>query len=458
VKTGTCELSQLASVGLGYKSLQNNFFYVTEKVVKEFDIERVYLRPIVRMVDLNGQAFLQNGKVSRQLFYCSQSETDLRGTGALRYLRAMADRPAVAKKQSRTTAGKTIREVLDAQGGKKWYAPKAQTHRYHIWVRKAFDAVFSPFLFEREAVLDQRCNFLQPRTGVEWKCLGALLTSSIFAVAAESFGGASLGAGALEIPTKKLRQVPVPDIREMSKAEKLRLVSLAEAAWGQDVPVDWRIKDKPGHFIEKLDQFLLEWMATPLTTVRLYADIVNVCRSRLRLGADKETKTKKSVREDVDGYGRQIADSVRPFLEGKQFPEAFFVASDPYVTFDLSDETSLIVSAVPMMAETAVSIRNRKNDLALLDKVYPRPVAQVILRSLLMGRRKFNVPNDPQSATRVLKAYFEWFPTVLAKIEKGSRSAAFGTKYEEQVLNITMKILGLHPDLFKPDLFGEFHI
>src|SRR5437870_640531 len=122
----------------------------------------------------------------------------------------MANRPATAKKQS--GKAQTISQALAAQGGKYWYAPKAQTHKSHIWIRKAFDAVYAPFLFEEEAVLDQRCNFVKPRTGIDWECLAGVLSSSLFALALESQGAASLGAGALELPTKKLRSIPVFDV------------------------------------------------------------------------------------------------------------------------------------------------------------------------------------------------------------------------------------------------------
>jgi|HubBroStandDraft_6_1064221.scaffolds.fasta_scaffold58471_4 hypothetical protein len=75
-----------------------------------------------------------------------------------------------------------------------------------------------------------------------------------------------------------------------------------------------------------------------------------------------------------------------------------------------------------------------------------------------MGRRKFTVPHNIGVAAGVLEGYFEWFPSILMKIEGAARSAALGTKYEDQVLRIAMVALELHGELSKPDLYGEFNL
>ena len=69
-----------------------------------------------------------------------EDERDLRGTGAYRYIQTMAGRAAARKKQA--GAQQTIREALEAQGGVRWYAPKATPHRHRIWLRKAFNRDF----------------------------------------------------------------------------------------------------------------------------------------------------------------------------------------------------------------------------------------------------------------------------------------------------------------------------
>jgi hypothetical protein len=177
---------------LGFKSLQNQFFYVDAATIATHKIEAAFLRPIVRMQDLDNAEYLQKPMQSVSVFYCKERLQDLSGTGALRYINAMAKRPATEKKQKHSGKAPTIKQVLEAQGGGFWYAPKATLHQQNIWVRKAIDAKFSPFLFMKPTALDQRCNYVAPKAGIEWKALAALATSSLFALSLESHGAAAM--------------------------------------------------------------------------------------------------------------------------------------------------------------------------------------------------------------------------------------------------------------------------
>src|SRR5437660_412557 len=107
-------LEELAQVSLGYKSLQNDFFYVDRAVIQGFGIESRYLCRITVLRELDASLYLQNPPERTWIFLCREKESDLRGTGALRYIHAMSEKPAAEKKQS--GGAKTIREVLEEQG------------------------------------------------------------------------------------------------------------------------------------------------------------------------------------------------------------------------------------------------------------------------------------------------------------------------------------------------------
>ena len=46
-------LSKLAHAALGYKSLQNDFFYVGKDTIETYGIEKQYLKPIFMLRDLD---------------------------------------------------------------------------------------------------------------------------------------------------------------------------------------------------------------------------------------------------------------------------------------------------------------------------------------------------------------------------------------------------------------------
>ncbi len=272
-------LGQIARVSLGYKSLQNEFYYVDTGTIAQYGIEDRFLAPIVMLGDLDGQSYFQGPASTRRVFLCREPEAALRGTGALRYIEAMAGRPVAQRKQS--GPARTIREVLAAQGGGLWYGPKARPHAAHIWLRKAFDTVYAPLLFAQAAVVDQRCNYLEPVAGSSWELLAAVLTSSAFGYALEICGAASMGGGALEAATTRLRTYPVLDPRRLAPAESAELLGLARAVWAEERPLDWGAEQVPGPRLTALDGWVLAQAGVELST--LHIDLRDACRTRIRV-------------------------------------------------------------------------------------------------------------------------------------------------------------------------------
>ncbi len=275
-------LGQVGRVALGYKSLQNEFYYVDRATIDAYSIEARFLEPIVMLGDLDGLAYLQGPAEGRWIFLCRESEDALRDTGALRYINAMAGRTVAQRKQS--GAGRTIREVLAAQGGGLWYGPKARPHPAHIWLRKAIDTVYAPLLFKAARVVDQRCNYVEPLDGLAWEPLAAVLTATTFAYALEVCGAASMGAGALEAATTRLRTYPVFDPRMLNTAEQAELVGLARVVWTQERPLDLgRADGRPGPGLLALDRWVLARAGGRLAAEQLYEDLHGSCDTRIRV-------------------------------------------------------------------------------------------------------------------------------------------------------------------------------
>ena len=315
-------LSSLGDVRLGFKSLQNAFFYLDETTVRTFGIEERFLTPILMRRAMNGSAYLQSVTASQWLFNCRERKEDLRGTGAWRYIEAMGDRNAARKKQ--TGKSRTIREVLEAQSGSIWYAPKARPKAHRIWMRKAIDGVFAPLLFEDAALVDQRFNSIAPSDDICWEELAGLLTSTLFAYSVEINGSASMGAGALEAPTKKLRGYPIADIRALTKKDRKKLVSLAREVWKREIPVDWSSEDgSPGEALRELDGWLLKKCKREVSIERLYEDLGSVSRARIFVARDKVKKTKKHREDSIVSVAESIVKAIGPRLETRNFPDGF---------------------------------------------------------------------------------------------------------------------------------------
>jgi len=450
-----CNLAELAFVGLGYKSLQNQFYYLENDTITQYNIEKEFLKPLIRMKDIKLSQYFQKTDASSHLFICNLSEADLRGSRALRYIRDMAKRPSAIKKQSGEP--KTIKEALEAQGSGYWYAPKAKMHLANIWLRKAFDSTYAPFLFLEAVPFDQRCNYIIPRQNLHWELLAGIVSSSLFAFSVESFGAASMGAGALELPTKKLGEVRVVDVRRFSVKAKRLLIELASIAWENENPVDWRKSDQPGPCLRQLDHFLLEKIGNPVPLNTIYKDLLETCHSRFLLADDKKGKVKKKIERDVELVADAIIKGVRPLLDGKRFPDDFFSSTDESMSFDFENQRLLIVKSQSLLDHTSLIISTETDpNRFLLDKIFSREVAEIILRALLMGRRKFKIPTNKGIAKSTLMAFKPWFKSIFDKIVEYCQHSAVGTRYEIELYDVTMKKLNLHSDIILKELFGEF--
>lgn len=422
-------LSDLADVSLGYKSLQNDFFYVDEETVKKFGIEKHYLEPIAMLGSLSAAAYIQQPRPALWLFHCKSSEADLRGTGALRYIESMADRPAKAKKQSKGTA--TIRQTLQKQGGGRWYAPKAQPHLHHIWLRKGVGGVFSPFLFRDAALVDQRCNSVAPKAGTTWEELAAVLTTTLFAYSLEVNGSSAMGAGALEVATTKLRDYPVFDVRKLNPADRARLVTMASTVWAETRPVDWMAGKPPtGGPLWGLDSWLLRASGSDVAVERLYNDLSDVCGARQKLANDKVTKTKSKRSADIGNVAENIADRVRLRLHARNFPEGFLEEGSADTPISITPELVRKISIQPFLGDAELTIEDAKGN-PLLSHTYRTPIAEAIARAVLWGRSSFSVSSDPAAMNRAIDKHLVWLEGIRAEIDKAIENSALGTGYED---------------------------
>ena len=459
MKLGVCTLDQIAKVSLGFKSLQNQFFYVSKETIEKYGIETTYLKPILLLDDVDATGkYKQTKKAVLKVFYCKEKEQDLHGTGALRYIRAMEKIPAKEKKQG--SKKQTIKSALQAQtsAGGTWYMPKAQLHRTNLWLRKGIGSVYSPFIFETAAAMDQRCNYILPLEGIDWRSVAAVLTSTLFALSTESYGSASMGAGVLELATTMAHGLRVVDVRTLKDSGAAKeLLDLAENVWSRTKPTDWEATELPPTEVQDLDSWFLSNLGAKVTPQRLYTDLIATLKSRHLLAQDKETKTKKGEQINIDTVANSVAEVVRPLLESKSFPESFIDQSANTQPLDFSHAGKLEIECHPMMGQAILLVKGSRNEV-LIEAQYPRSIAQVILKALLMGRRKFGYPTEVAVAEAALKSFADWFPKVLSKIAAGCGLSAVGTGYEKRVNDAVLDQLHLDPHISAQEFYGHVNV
>lgn len=449
-----CHLNEIAHVHLGYKSLQNDFFYVSSNTIKQYGIEESYLRKIFVLSDFDTKSFFQTPAPSSWLLYCRSPESELRGTGVLKYIQAMAGHRATAKKQD---SGKpsTIKKVLSEQGGRLWYAPKATPHTSQIWLRKAFAGVFAPFLFEKPVCVDQRCNRVEPLSSVTWKELASVMTSSLFALALEGDGASSMGGGALEWKTKSLRDARVIDVRKFSSSERAKLVQLAEATWENAIPTDFSRMTPPISQVKALDAYILKRIGNPVSLEQLYGDLRETAAIRLKKTKVRKASHKSSEKADIKQVAESIASSVRHILDAHRFPEDFLPAGSRTQTFKVPHDRELIVVLDRFMNFCRLCITDSHGS-EYLDNTHPAPLGELTMKALMLGRREFPVPIKPEIADSALTRLSGWMDELREEIRKAVLLSALGTKFEEQLEAAVLLELGIMPVVYSDQIWGRY--
>jgi hypothetical protein len=190
---------------------------------------------------------------------------------------------------------------------------------------------------------------------------------------------------------------------------------------------------------------------------RLYGDIVRTLKERLAVAEDKGAQTKRGHQVDIATVAESVAETVRPLLESQSFPDSFIRAGAATQTIDFSRAGKLELECHPMMGQAMLTVRNGKGEV-LIHGQYARSICQVIIKSILFGRKNFSYPIEPASADATLQEFSKWFPKVLTKIAEGCAMSAVGTSYEVRVYDAVLKALHLDANISQPEFFGHLTI
>src|SRR6266496_1201908 len=395
-------LGDYLDVSLGYKTLMNDFYYLDQDTINLYSIEERFLRPILRLSDLDPKAYRQPTSGKIKLFYCTAEPGDLRGTGADAYIEWAARQETRAKKQSGEVM--TWSEALEKQGGTYWWRPKAALKPTKIALRKGIGTVHAPFIFPKPVYVDQRLYTLKPIEAVDESIVTAYLCSSLFALALEVNADLGLGAGVLTFGTRHLIDLPCPDLGKEIDPKALKALAEALEALFETKPPS-ALEINPGSAIRRLDKELMTVLGfSDLTVDDVWSEVARLTASRKLLASERRTFVLASADLDVQAVANNIFEKLKPWLSGRRFPEDFEANDDlmrlTFPNVPLSAETMM------MMGQCELSIVQADQSRNLLFRApLDAAVAQLILRSLQMGRRDFHVVTTHERALAALDAF-----------------------------------------------------
>jgi hypothetical protein len=265
-----------------------------------------------------------------------------------------------------------------------------------------------------------------------------------------------MGAGALEMPTTKLRKILVPDLRRLSTDKRNRLIKLAKAVWENDQPFNWKnSSSKPSQHIQKLDKFVLTEFGSGVSPENIYDGIRQALLARFTLAKEKAKAQKVAESINISSVAQAIIESFKQQLEGKRFPESFMPPNVDTLPIEIDPTAKLEVLVEPFMGESQVRIMTSDGEIL---NTLKRPVAEVLLRSLMLGRRRFLIPKDQDVANKVLMEFWAWFPPLFDNILAECASSSLGTRFESDIRKATLNLIGWTDELTQKELYGRFKL
>lgn len=225
------ELRDISDVKFGIKTGANDFFYLDEKMIKEWKIEPEYLLNIIRTSKEIEFTIIKQQDLKFKLFYCNKPKEELKNTNALKYITYGEHKKIEIKKGG--DKGKEVigyHKLETIKNRKLWYSIGERDYPNFAQTQIFNDR----FLFTDtdNTFVDNVLNEIRLKKDyktIKNKCLSALnCTLSILMI--ELYGRAALGEGALKLQVNDLKKILLfkPDRLERNIPFKRKVLSIFE--------------------------------------------------------------------------------------------------------------------------------------------------------------------------------------------------------------------------------------
>jgi hypothetical protein len=164
------------------------------------------------------------------------------------------------------------------------------------------------------------------------------------------------------------------------------------------------------------------------------------------LASDKTGKQSKKKSEGLSSVAEAVASKVRPLLEARLFPEGLMTSVATSEQFDSLGKQLAVIELHPLMGQTDVIIEF--GDGERLSNTWPSDVAEIVVRAILLGRRKFEFPTDSAVAGSILDDAHSWIAEIKQVLDETIDASAAGSHYEGAVRQAALTALGIREEAF----------
>lgn len=210
-------VGDLAEVKFGAKTGINEFFILDDATIKQWGIEKKFLKPLLRSVKEVNTYFVEKNELSGSLFFCNYSKKELKGTNALKYI--------LWGEKQQTKKAVFWPNVESVQGRSNWYSIGAEILKNADILSNRF--IDSRFFFIEAGDFSVADTFFIVKftNSADRELLIALMNSSLIYLFTEIYGRKNLGEGLLTIYGPELKQIPVPDPKQFTTKARIGILN-----------------------------------------------------------------------------------------------------------------------------------------------------------------------------------------------------------------------------------------
>ncbi len=208
-------LKDVAEVKRGITTGANEFFYLDEERLREWNIEKEFLKPVIKSPRECRSILIKPEDLKFKIFMCHKDKKDLKGTNTLKYI-------GWGEQSRKDAEGKEIGQFHKrptCNGRTRWWdlgnrIPAAINFNYLIDESIRF--------YFREIYASDNFQEIHTKHDQTLECL--LLNSTLTAFFANMSGRTNFGGGLLKIQTYEVAKLSVlkPGILSKSQADKIK--------------------------------------------------------------------------------------------------------------------------------------------------------------------------------------------------------------------------------------------
>ncbi|TEU18088.1 MAG: hypothetical protein E3J21_06755 [Anaerolineales bacterium] len=433
-------LGKLAKPARGCLTLLNEFFYLDDEAIRQWNIEPEYLQPLMKSMGKSGRVEINVDTLPHKVFICRETLEDLRRhgkTGALRYIEWGAEQ----RYTSGSHAGLKWSENPWMQNREPgwWAVPEYRTRPARLFILSAFNDRFLCRYSPVRLLADKRLYFLMPESEAHVELMAAILNSTVEAFLIEMTGRVTLGDGVLELTVQEAADyLLTPDMRQFSEEQQQRILAAFKPLLER--PIGSIFSEVTRADRQALDRAVLEALDLDPDEYlpRIYEGLTTLVRERIELGRMRNRRKKERVRRDVASLEQQVLAEVLP--QGpKRFPTDFFtpkIRKGPFTTFAIPQEP--LQMSPPTFGK--VVLRTKAGEVIYEGNKFQ---AKFVLYTQRAGQFIVQMPQELVHVSGTLARYEVYLRDLCQRLHAAFYSRTLGQAAAERLTEKTWRGLGL---------------